>query len=46
LRRYERGYTGEIGKRGIGRCGALEGIKAWCEVRTGRTPDPSDVGEE
>jgi hypothetical protein len=46
LRRYERGYTGEIGRRGIKRCGALEVLKAWCEVRTGRTLGPSDVAEE
>ena len=26
--------------------GALEVLKAWCEVRTGRTPGPSDVAEE
>jgi hypothetical protein len=26
--------------------GALEVLKAWCEVRTERTPDPSDVAEE
>jgi hypothetical protein len=26
--------------------GALEALKAWCEVRTGRTPDSSDVAEE
>jgi hypothetical protein len=32
-------------REGIGR-GALEVLKAWCEVRTGRTPDPSDVAEE
>jgi hypothetical protein len=32
LRRYERGYPGEIGRRGIGR-GAMEVLKAWCEVR-------------
>jgi hypothetical protein len=25
---------------------ALEVLKAWCEVRRGRTPDPSDVAEE
>ena len=29
----------------IGR-GALEVLKAWCEVRTGKTPGPSDVAEE
>jgi len=40
LRKYERGYTGESGKRGIRRCGALEVLKADREVRTGRTPDP------
>ena len=27
-------------------CGALEVLKAWCEVRAGRTPGPSDVAEE
>ena len=37
---------GEDWEEGIGRCGALEVLKAWCEVRTGRTPDPSDVAEE
>jgi hypothetical protein len=26
--------------------GALEVLKAWCEVRIGRTPGPSDVAEE
>jgi hypothetical protein len=31
---------------GIRRCGALEVFKAWCEVRIGRAPDPSDVAEE
>jgi hypothetical protein len=31
-RRYERGYTGEGGRRGIG-SGALEVLKAWCEIR-------------
>jgi hypothetical protein len=25
---------------------ALEVLKAWCEVRTGKTPGPSDVAEE
>jgi hypothetical protein len=30
-------------EEGIRRCGALEVLKAWCEVRTGRTPGPSDV---
>ena len=25
---------------------ALEVLKAWCEVRIGRTPGPSDVAEE
>jgi len=29
----------------IGR-GALRILKAWCEVRIGRTPGPSDVSEE
>jgi hypothetical protein len=32
MSRYERGCFGEIGRRGIGR-GALEVLKAWCEVR-------------
>jgi hypothetical protein len=30
----------------IRRCGALEVLKAWCEVRRGRIPGPSDVVEE
>jgi hypothetical protein len=42
VRRYERGYPGDSGRRGLGD-GALEVLKAWCEVRTGRTPGPSDV---
>jgi hypothetical protein len=46
VRRYERGYTGESGVEGIRRCGALEVLKAWCEVRTGKTAGPSDVAEE
>jgi hypothetical protein len=33
-------------EEGIGRCGALEALKAWYEVRTGKTPHPSDVAEE
>jgi hypothetical protein len=33
-------------EEGIRRCGALEALKAWCEVRTERTPAPSDVAEE
>jgi hypothetical protein len=33
-------------EEGIRRCGAREVLKAWCEVRTGRTPCPSDVAEE
>jgi hypothetical protein len=37
---------GEEWEEGIRRCGALEALKAWCEVRIGRTPDPSDVAEE
>jgi hypothetical protein len=45
MRRYEREYPGEIGRRRI-RDGALEVLKAWCEVRRGRTPGPSDVVEE
>jgi hypothetical protein len=28
VRRYERGCLGESGKRRIGRCGALEALKA------------------
>ena len=35
-RRYERGYKEESGKRGLGD-GALEVLKARCEVRTGTT---------
>jgi len=27
-------------EEGIRRCGALEVLKAWSEVRTGRTPGP------
>ena len=26
--------------------GAVETLKAWCEVRTGNTPGPSDVAYE
>jgi hypothetical protein len=26
--------------------GALEVLKAWCELRTGKTPHPSDLAEE
>jgi hypothetical protein len=33
-------------REGIERCGAQEGLKAWCEVRTGRTPASSDIAEE
>jgi hypothetical protein len=33
-------------EEGIRRCGALEALKAWCELRIGRTPGPSDVAEE
>ena len=33
-------------EEGIRRCGALEDLKAGCEVRTERTPGPSDVAEE
>ena len=33
-------------EEGIGRCGALEVLKTWCEVGTGKTPHPSDVAEE
>ena len=35
----------QSGKRGKGD-GAMEVLEAWCEVRTGRTPGPSDVAEE
>jgi hypothetical protein len=42
---YERGYTGESGRRGQGD-GALEALKAWCDLGIGRTPGPSDVAEE
>jgi hypothetical protein len=45
VRRYGRGYPRESGRRGQGD-GALEALKAWGEVRTGRTPHPSDVAEE
>jgi hypothetical protein len=38
--------TGGGWKEGIRRCGALEALKVWCEVRTGKTPDTSDVAEE
>src|SRR5918995_4731129 len=38
--------TGGEWEEGIRRCGALEVLKAWCEVRIGRTPGPSDVAEE
>ena len=31
---------------GTRRCGAPKVLKTWCEVRTGRTPGPSDVAEE
>jgi hypothetical protein len=33
-------------EEGIRRCGALEVLKTWCEIRTGRTPGPPDVAEE
>jgi hypothetical protein len=36
---------GEIGRRGQGD-GALVVLKAWCELRTGKTPHPSDLAEE
>ena len=36
---------GRVGRWTTGN-GALEGLEAWCEVRTGRTPGPSDVAEE
>jgi hypothetical protein len=45
VRRYERGYPRESGRRGQGD-GALVVLKSWCEVRIGRTPGPSDVAEE
>src|SRR5215207_1411020 len=35
---------GRAGRGGEGD-GALEILKAWCEVRTGRTPGPSEVPE-
>ena len=41
----ERIHGGEW-EEGTRRCGALEALKAWCEVRTGKTPGPSDVAEE
>ena len=31
---------------GTRRCGALEVLKAWCEVRIRRAPGPSDVADE
>ena len=36
---------GRVGGGSAGN-GALEVLKAWCEVRTGKTPHPSDVVEE
>src|SRR5919112_4431432 len=36
---------GRVGRWTTGN-GALEALKAWCEVRTGKTPGPSDVAEE
>jgi hypothetical protein len=36
---YERIYGGEW-EEGIRRSGALEVLRAWCELRTGRTPGP------
>ncbi len=36
---------GRVGREATGN-GALEVLKAWCEVRTGKTPGPSDVAEE
>jgi hypothetical protein len=33
-------------EEGMRRWGALEVLKAWCEVRRGRTPGPKDVAEE
>jgi hypothetical protein len=44
VRRYERGYPRESGRRGQGD-GALVVLKAWYEVRIGKTPGPSDVVE-
>jgi hypothetical protein len=48
------GFYGSVGttnmkwewEEGISRCGALEGLKACCKLRRGRTPGPSDVAEE
>jgi hypothetical protein len=37
---------GEEWEEGIRRCGAPEVLKAWCEVRTGKTLGPSDVAAE
>jgi hypothetical protein len=42
MREDTRGRVGE----GIRKCGALEALKAWCELRTGRPLGPSDVAEE
>jgi hypothetical protein len=36
---------GRVGGGSAGN-GALEVLKAWCELRTGKTPHPSDVVEE
>ncbi len=36
---------GRVGEEATGD-GALEVLKAWCEIRTESTPDPSDVAEE
>ena len=41
MREDTRGWEEEIR-----RCGALKVLKAECEVRTGRTPDPSDTAKE
>jgi hypothetical protein len=42
VRRYERGYTEQSGKRGVRdkEMWCSGGLKAWCEIRTGRTPAP------
>src|SRR5918994_7078867 len=42
MREDTRGRVGE----GIRKCGALEALKAWCELRPGRPLGPSDVAEE
>jgi hypothetical protein len=53
----ERSPQHSVSTKGLGPCAsqpegpfysktALEALKAWCEVRTGKTPGPSDVAEE